>query len=117
MEVVTESAALKGTGSRTSRPGWDKLSSIWMQIAGRHWTWILTLRRRRVGPGAEVGTHPSAGAMSGASLSANSGQRQDSGQGQGGDAHGHTDHQPGAVDEHQPPTKKKRPSSEARAAS
>ena len=64
----------------------------------------------RVQPGAEVGPQASGGVMAGASLPANSGQWQDSGQGPGSGTRGHTDSQPGAVDEHRPPTKKKKPS-------
>jgi hypothetical protein len=52
--------------------------------------------------------HPSAGVRTGASLSANFGHRQDSGQGPGGGTGGHADSQPGAVEEHQPLAKKKK---------
>ena len=69
----------------------------------------------RVGPGAGVGTHIAAGGMAGAFLSANSGHRQDSGQGPGNGTGDHKVSQLGGVDEHRPHTKKKRPS-KARAA-
>ena len=69
----------------------------------------------RVGPGAGVDSRIAAGGMADALLSANSGHRQDSGQGPGNGTGDHKVSQLGNDDEHRPHTKKKR-LSKARAA-
>ena len=96
-EVVTESAAMQGAGLRTSRMG----QAVVDLDADCGTPLDLDSDPTSVGPGAEVGTHQSDGVMSGASLSTNSGRRQNSGQGPGGGAHGHPDRQPGDVHEYQ----------------
>ena len=89
--VVTESAAVQVAGSRLPRRG----QSVFNLDTDRSETVDLDPDPTRVGPGAGVDAHITAGGMVSTSLSTYSGRQQASGQGPGpgGGAHGYPDRQ------------------------